>query len=158
MTLKNHQVLALVNAGVLSSTNHDVAVKDAYKVFKLRKALSKALTALQDSEKTLLEENGIGDPTAFNEKIQELVKSTEDSAKDELAEMQKQIVAYNSQREELYNDDADLGDIIPISYESWNALQNENKAKEVNGNTVDIFSGGVEEILEGIFWTAPSEE
>lgn len=150
MNLKNYQVLTLVNAGVLQSTNHDVDVKDAYKVFKFRKALGKALSAIQDAEKALLEECGIGDPNAFNETL----KTAEG---EELAAMQAKVVKYNEQREELYNDDCDLGDIKTISYESWFTLQNENKAKDINGSTVDIFSHGVEVILEGVLWAEPED-
>lgn len=151
MTLKNYQIIALANAGVLSSTNHDVDIKDAYKVFKFRKAISKALSAIQEAEKALLEECGIGDPNAFNEQLHT-------AEGEELAEMRKKVESYNAQHADLYNDDADLGDIKTISYESWFALQKENSAKEINGNTFDIFSGGVEEMLENVLWVAPSED
>jgi hypothetical protein len=48
-------------------------------------------------------------------------------------------------------------DCKTLPYTEWHKLQNENKDKDVNGRKTDVLSGYVEDLLEGVLWTAPEE-
>lgn len=45
-----------------------------------------------------------------------------------------------------------------VDYSTWRTLQNENRAVNVDGQTVDILGGYAELLLHGVFWTDPEEE
>lgn len=160
MKLKNKEILALVNAGVLAITSHSVAIADNYKVYSFRKALKNAYQEYAQKEEDLLKECGIENPQEFNSKLQALSLAKEPTQEEqaELATMKELVANYNKMRFELENDDVEVACNKTISYESWVALQKENSEKEINGIKADILSGNVEEILEGKFWLAPAEE
>ena len=45
-----------------------------------------------------------------------------------------------------------------MPYEVWHQLQVENSKKVIDGKEVDILSGYVEDLLEGVLWEAPKED
>lgn len=144
MKVANNLIIALVNSGLLSTTEHDVPAADAYKVYKFRKAVGKAYNELAEKEKDFPKEAGVEDGKEPNE------------------EQTKRITEL---RIEMLNDEGDLGDIKKMGYESFHALAAENKKTPiqipVDGKAVtqyiDIFRA-FEERLEGVLWEAPKEE
>ena len=160
--MKNYEVVTLINAGVLQATAHDVAPAHAYKLYKLKKALEKTLSAIQDAEKGLVKDAGIEDAQAFDERGRELAKVKEDerteAQKAEMEERNAKLVKVGELRKALYEDEAQIEGLKTVPYDVWFALQKENRAVKVNGQEADIFSGPAESILEGVFWDAPAEE
>lgn len=139
MKLKNNIIISLVNAGLLNTTEHDVPAADAYKVYKFRKAVGKALDDIAEKERGL--------------------EAEEDEEKREAL------------RQELFNDESDLGDIKSISFESYHILSNENKKTAVRIPTDEKETDGTpkytqvsfdtyrlcEDILDGVLFRAPEE-
>lgn len=145
MKLKNNIIIALVNAGLLNTTEHDVPAADAYKAYKFRKAIEKAINAIVEKEKELPKTAGVegNTPTeAQTKKVEEL-------------------------RAALYADETELeGNIVPMSWEGYHALSNENRRvavqlpngeKNENGSPkfvtrfVDVFRA-CEGMLEGVLF------
>ena len=160
--MKNYEVVTLVNAGVLQATAHEVAPAHAYKLYKLKKALEKALSAIQDAEKGLVKDAGIEDAQAFDDRGRELAKVKEEERKEEqkaeAEERNAKLLKFSELRKALYEDEAQIEGLKTVPYEVWFALQKENRAAKVNGQESDIFSGPAESILEGVFWTEPEGE
>lgn len=142
------------------TTNHSLPNASAYKVFKFRKVLGNILNTISESEKSLLKEVGIEDATKFDERLSTLRVLEKPSKKEskELEDMQAQLEKYSGLRDQLYSEEADLSSVKAMNYDDWRKLQNENKEVEVNGVKKDVFSGKVEELLEGVLWTEPNYE
>lgn len=146
MKLEIVKILALINNGVLNTTEHDVPVADAYKASKFRRELKKAFDEIVEKEKALAETAGI-----------DLNKT------DEATEEQKNRFA--ELRAEMLKDEMELN-VKPMPYESFHALAKENRQVPVqlpgaDGKSVTINVDpfrNCEDILEGILWTAPVEE
>lgn len=158
--MKNSDVVYLVNSGVQLTTGHSLSNASAYKAFKFRKVISSILNSVSEGEKGLLTEVGIDDASKFDERLAVLratEKPTEEEVK-ELETMQAQLEKYSGLRDQLYNEEADLSSVKAMNYDDWRKLQNENKEVEVNGVKKDVFSGKVEELLEGVLWAAPDFE
>ena len=152
MKLKNTTIIALVNNGLLNTTEHDVPAADAYKAYKFRRAVEKAFNAIAEKDKELPAAAGV------------------EKDKEPTGEQAKRIAEL---RTELYNDESDLGDnIIPMSWESFHVLANENKRVMMQvptGETddkgqprfmprqVDVFRA-CEGLLEGVLFKAAEEE
>lgn len=147
MKLKNNEIIALVNAGLLNTTEHDVPAADAYKSYKFRKAVEKAFNAIAEKDRELPKTAGVEDGKELTE------------------EQTKKIIEL---RTALYNDETELeGNIVPMSWEGFHALANENKRTAIqvpaglreDGSTkfitqfVDTFRA-CEGILEGILFKA----
>ena len=157
--MKNSDVVYLVNSGVQLTTGHSLSNASAYKAFKFRKVISSVLNSVSEGEKGLLTEVGIEDASKFDERLAVLratEKPTEEEVK-ELETMQAQLEKYSGLRDQLYSEEADLSSVKAMNYDDWRKLQNENKEVEVNGVKKDVFSGKVEELLEGVLWAAPEE-
>lgn len=158
--MKNSDVVYLVNSGVQLTTGHSLSNASAYKAFKFRKVISSILNSVSEGEKGLLTEVGIDDASKFDERLAVLRatdKPTEEEVK-ELETMQAQLEKYSGLRDQLYSEEADLSSVKAMNYDDWRKLQNENKEVEVNGVKKDVFSGKVEELLEGVLWAAPDFE
>ena len=147
MKLKNNEIIALVNAGLLNTTEHDVPAADAYKSYKFRKAVDKAFNAIAEKDRELPKTAGV------------------EAGKEPTEEQTKKIIEL---RTALYNDETELeGNIVPMSWEGFHALANENKRTAIqvpaglreDGSTkfitqfVDTFRA-CEGILEGILFKA----
>lgn len=160
--MKNYEVITLVNAGVLQTTAHDVAPAHAYKLYKLKKALEKALAAIQESEKGLVKDAGIEDAQAFDDRGRELAKmkpeELTEEQKAEKREREAKLSKMGELRRALYEDEAALEGLKTVPYDVWFALQKENRAVKAGGQETDVLTGAVESILEGVFWEAPKEE
>jgi hypothetical protein len=146
MKLKNNEIIALVNAGLLNTTEHDVPAADAYKSYKFRKAVEKAFNAIAEKDRELPKTAGVED------------------GKEPTEEQTKKIVEL---RVALYNDETELeGNIVPMSWEGFHALANENKRtavqvpigeKNEDGSQkyttqfVDVFRA-CESIIEGVLF------
>lgn len=157
--MKKSDVITLVNAGVLSATQHELA-GDGYKVFKFKSQLRKAFLALQEAESDLVKECGIEDPMAFDARMLELrqLEKRSDEEKKEFESMNEKLKNLIAQKKELYDEDVTFDVKIPLTYEEWVVLQNENRAVEIGNKKFDVFSGDVEELLFGLLWKAPEEE
>lgn len=117
MKLKNNEIIALVNAGLLNTTEHDVPAADAYKSYKFRKAVEKAFNAIAEKDRDLPKTAGVED------------------GKEPTEEQTKKIIEL---RIALYNDETELeGNIVPMSWEGFHALANENKRTAVQVPTVE---------------------
>ena len=80
---------------------------------------------------------------------------------DEIIARQNEIGDNEALRAELMNEDITL-DCKVMSYESFHALEVENKAVQVSdkdGNAIGTFAPFAicEELLEGVFWQEPKE-
>ncbi len=153
--MKKQTIIMLANAGVQSITNHTLDAAQAYKVVKFRKAFNAALEAISEDEKGLLKEAGIEDAPSFNKELDELRKANRTpEQEDKYKEMTEKVKRYNELHAEMLQEEVTL-DCKALPYEEWHKLQNENK--EVGDKKVDLLSGFVEDMLEGILWTAPEE-
>lgn len=111
MKLKNNIIISLVNAGLLNTTEHDVPAADAYKSYKFRKAVEKAFNAIAEKDRELPKTAGVED------------------GKEATEEQNKKIAEL---RVALYNDETELdGNIVPMGWEGYHALSNENKRTAV---------------------------
>ena len=111
MKLKNNEIIALENAGLLYTTEHDVPAADAYKSYKFRKAVEKAFNAIAEKDRELPKTAGVED------------------GKEPTEEQTKKIIEL---RTALYNDETELeGNIVPMSWEGFHALANENRRTAV---------------------------
>ena len=156
--MKNKDIITLANCGVLSITAHDIPAAHAYKVLKFKKAVKAAMQAFQDSERAIFSDCGVTDTDGFNRRLNELRnKELTKEEKAELSGMEKTISEIHGLQGELKNEDVAI-DVKAMPYDVWHDLQNENKAVNIFGKTVDVLSGDVEEILEGILWVDPEEE
>lgn len=154
--MKKQTLIVLANAGIQSMTNHSLDTAQAYKVVKFRKAFNAALDAIAEDQKALLKEAGIEDSVAFNQEMDELRKANRTPEQDaKLKEMEAKVKRYNEMNLELLKEEVTL-DCKALPYEEWHKLQNENK--EVGDKKIDLLSGWVEDVLEGVLWKAPEEE
>lgn len=154
--MKKQTLIVLANAGIQSMTNHSLDTAQAYKVVKFRKAFNAALDAIAEDQKALLKEAGIEDSVAFNQEMDELRKANRTPEQDaKLKEMEAKVKRYNEMNLELLKEEVTL-DCKAMPYEDWRKLQNENK--EVGDKKVDLLSGYVEDVLEGVLWVAPDDK
>lgn len=154
--MKKQTIIVLANAGIAAMTNHSLDTAQAYKVVKFRKAFNAALDAIAEDQKALLKEAGIEDSVAFNQEIDELRKANRTQEQEEkLKEMEAKVKRYNEMNGELLKEEVTL-DCKAMPYEDWRKLQNENK--EVGDKKVDLLSGWVEDVLEGVLWVAPEDK
>lgn len=147
--MKNHNIISLTNAGILSISANNLEAVFAYKVIKFKKAVKKALDAIMSAENDILKEVNIEDVVAFNKERADLRKSGAD--KKRLAELDKTYERFIKLQENLYNEEVVLEGVTPLSFEQFHELQKENK--ELPNKPLNVF----EEILEGVLWEAPNE-
>lgn len=147
--MKNHNIVSIVNAGILTISANDLDAVLAYRVIKFKKAVKKALDSIMSAENDILKELGIEDVLAFNKERSNLLESG--SNKKRLAELDKKHERFVELQNNLYNEDAKLEDIAPLTFEQFHELQKENR--ELKFKPLNAF----EEILEGVLWEAPNE-
>ena len=141
MKLKNSDILALVSAGLLNTTEHDVPVADAYKAAKFRREIGKALRALNDQERQLAKDAG----AVLDEKgLVDKEKTPQENAD-----------RFFSLQAELMKDVTEV-EVTPMPYESFHALAKENRATLVRTPggahvTHDTFRE-TEVLLEGVLY------
>jgi hypothetical protein len=147
--MKNHNIVSIVNAGILTISANDLDAVLAYRVIKFKKAVKKALDSIMSAENDILKELGIEDVLAFNKERSNLRESG--SNKKRLAELDKKHERFVELQNNLYNEDAKLEDVAPLTFEQFHELQKENR--ELKFKPLNAF----EEILEGVLWEAPNE-
>ena len=154
MYMKKADILFLENLGIQFITNHELSPKQAIKVVKFRKAFSSELKAINEERADILKDVGIENGQEFDAELERLRKSNEDPEK--LQKMEAQFKRYLDLFNEMLNEPVQLN-CVPLPYEDWHRLQNENRDKELNGNQVDILSGYAEDILENVLWEMPED-
>ena len=156
--LKNSIIVALIQNGLLRTTEHDVPVADAYKAFKFRTAVDKANREIDEKCQGLVKSVGIENGQTFDARLQELrsAENPTEEQKQELAEMQKKLAKFKELYVELMNDESELEGVRSMPYASFHALANENRALIAPGGErpIDIFSIFATE-LENVLWVAP---
>lgn len=147
--MKNHDIIIITNAGILSITANDLEASAAYKVIKFKKAVKKALESIMASENEILKEVGIEDVAKFNKERSDLRDSGKD--KKRLTELDKTYARFVELQKNLYGEEADLKGAEPLPFDKFHALQKENR--ELATKPLNAF----EEILEGVLWAAPND-
>ncbi len=134
--MKNSDIILLTNAGIQLATAHDAEPEYKYALFILRKEIDTAAMSIIEKDKALMKECGIEDGKKY--------QTTS-------PEVQEHAKLY----EKLMSDETPISGIKTVPYEVWCEMQKENRDKELKGRKMDILSGKVEIILEGIFWEHP---
>ncbi len=156
--LKNSIIVALIQNGLLRTTEHDVPVADAYKAFKFRSAVEKANREIDEKGRGLVRSAGIENGQTFDARLQELrsVESPDEGQKADLADMEGRLAKFNGMYVELMNDETELEGVKSMPYESFHALANENRGIKVQGQDIDLLSAFALQ-LEGVLWVAPED-
>lgn len=157
--MKKIDILNLLNLGFGQVTNHNLPVEHAYKVVKMRKALSNAFESIQKDEEAIRKDAGIESPEEFDKELKELRETKERTPEQEerLKAMNEKLNRFLALRSEMLNEDITLEGVKAMPYDAWHELQKENAEKEFNGKKLDLLSGYVEDTLEGVLWEAPEE-
>lgn len=148
--MKNNDIVTLMMCGVAEITSHCLTAEEAYKVYRFRRSLKKASESIFDAEREMLEEAGIKDAAAFNERLKALRASREPIA--ELEEMTAKLDRYEKMRFTLMNEEAPELYAPKLDYAKWKALQDENHTDKR-----DPLVGSAEELLEGVMWIEPED-
>lgn len=135
--MKNYEILALINNGALSITDHTIPTAHAIKVYRFKKSLNALYKKLVEDEGELIKQNSL-----------EIKDGRLDGKPEDLkrfAELQR----------ELYNEDVAI-ECKTMPYDAWHQLKAENKAIEINGITKDVLTP-MEAMLEGVLWEDEGE-
>ena len=157
--MKKIDILNLLNLGFGQVTNHNLPVEHAYKVVKMRKALSNAFESIQKDEEAIRKDAGIENPEEFDKELKTLRETEKRTPEQEtkLKEMNEKLNRFLALRSEMLNEEITLEGVKAMPYDAWHELQKENAEKEFNGKKLDLLSGYVEDTLEGVLWEAPKE-
>ncbi len=157
--MKKQDIVRIVRAGCLDISNHSLNTAHAYKVVKFRKSLRAAVRSIDEDTENCRQDAGIKDASAFDKELFELRKNKERGAEQQerLNEMEDALRRFHGLREQMLEEEIEFDGVKALPYEEWRLLQDENKEKEINGRKVDILSGEIEDLLEGVLWTAPEE-
>lgn len=155
--MKKGDIIILMRRGVAAATNHCLPAELAIKVVLLRRFVNDAYYQIVKDEDACREAAEIKDALAFDKERDALLLKNPRTEQEQarLAEMDAQLGRFQELKREMLKQDVPAPDISPMSYEQWHALQRENAAKEIGDNKVDILSGRVEDLLEGILWEFP---
>lgn len=149
--MKNRDILILANNGILNARYATIDGAHAYKMFKFRKEISKALNAYTESYKELLKSNDIEDIDAFNKRIEELQVSGKQYSKEEEAELKASLEKRDKIEEifkSLLEDDVTL-DCKPMPFSEYHKLWLENRTE----GKMSLFEyENVIDMLEGVLW------
>ena len=156
--MKRQDIILLTNLGIQAVTAHTLDAAHAYKVVKFRKAVQAALDAYNKDKEAILKDAGIEDGNAFDDELNKLRQISDRTADESLRlkMMEDTLKRFAELHRALLDDEVTL-DCKTMPYAEWHKLQVENKDKEINGRKMDILSGYVEDILEGVLWETPAE-
>ena len=146
--MKNKDVLELASAGFADITAYTLGSAEAFRVFRLRKAIHAVWRKLFLVEMDMQRECGIEDSRRFDA---ELMKLRQAGDSEELTQMEGRLLRYLGMRNAMYEEPCELPAITPLGYDDWRKLQAENKESKA-------LSGENEMLLEGVLWVAPQEE
>jgi hypothetical protein len=152
--MKNYIINNLINAGILDVTSHTLDSAHAYKVFRFKKAIDKAMKSIVEQDGALVAEAGIKDAKAFDARYKELSNG---EPCDELKEMEAKYEKLAELRKNFWNDDTPI-EPKTMPWDAYHQLADENKAViGLDGKPHDVFTifAGV---LEGILWADPEEQ
>ena len=138
-------IINLVHAGVPGITNLTLDGKHAYKVLKFRRALLAVHGQIRDEFSAIFKEAGIEDPQAFDKELAELrekAKPYTDAGKEIPAEIGGRLMKI----------EATFARYKALEGEDFHALQKENEKI-----CPALAHGYVEDVLEGVLWTAPED-
>lgn len=160
--MKKQDVITLIGLGLLSVSAHELGPEQAYKVFQMKRSFERAHKAISEESDAILKESGIDED--FRQKVADI--NNKGANKEALTiEEREWITKANSMQlradkllRKMYEAEATLDPIKTVSFETWRELQKENRAKEINGKTMDILGGQAEMLLADIFWQAPEEK
>lgn len=167
--MKNIDIIRLQQGGLQQASAHDVSPAHAYKLSKLKREVQKAFDELVEREKDLMKDCDIEDYGKDRERLRDMKKRMSALSAEEKKEfdaLHDRLEHYDKMHEELMNDDTPLSGVKTMPYEDWHRLQAENRAKSLVlqaggrrfSQTVDIFTGELEFILEDVLWRAPEED
>ena len=104
-----------------------------------------------------LKDIGIDDPQQFDKEIEDLKSKTRtEEESNKLSELLQKQEKYNKLHFEMFNDEAKIDELKPITYEDWHILRNENKPKK--DGDLDPLNNYTESLLENVLWVAPKDE
>ena len=159
--MKKLDIINLVNAGVPGITGLTLDGKHAYKVLKFRRALLAAHDQIRDEFAAIFKEAGIEDPQAFDKEraeLREKAKPYTDAGKEipgdtgeRLMKAEATFAHYKALEGEMLKEEVKL-DCVPMPYEDFHALQKENEK-----TCPALAHGYIEDVLEGVLWTAPED-
>ena len=149
-SMRNIDLLATVNRGLLNINTSDLTAEDGYKVFRTLKALRKALEAFEESRKELVR-------SKVSDEEQEKAKAY-DEAEDKTAEglitaEERKVIAGKVEEAgkavlPLLEDSSEI-EVRPLTFEAYFVL----KAK--NG---DVMRSDMDLTLEGVLWAEEDEK
>lgn len=135
--MKNYEILALINNGALSITDHTIPTEHAIKVYRFKKSLETLYKKLVDDEGELIKQNNLE------------IKEGHLDGKTE------NLMRFSELQKELYNEEVTI-ECRTMPYDAWHALKGENKAVEINGIVKDVLTP-MEAMLEGVLWEDADE-
>lgn len=95
MSMKNLDILIMVNSGIGNITNYDLSAANAYKVMKFRNFIVNEFDKIQEAERKILIDAGIDDPQAFDDRYKEL-REKENRTEEENTELNSLSLKYNT--------------------------------------------------------------
>ena len=157
--LTNQTVIAMLNMGFSQITSNTLPAEHAYKVLKMRRAVSAAFDKFSEDEDAIRKDAGIENAEKFDAELAALRKTEKRTKEQEkrLEEMEKMLKRFHDVRAELLKAEAKIEGVKTMPYEAWHLLQQENAEKMFLGKKVNLLPAFVEDALEGILWVAPEE-
>lgn len=148
-TLKNIDLLQVVNRGLLNINTSDLTAEEGYKVFRTLKALRKAAEAFEETRMELVR-------SKVSDEEQEKARAY-DEAKDKSAEgfitseERKAIASKTAEAGKavlpLLNDSSEV-EVRPVTFSAWFKLKRRN----------DVLTTDMDMLLEGVLWQDGEEE
>lgn len=157
MGMKNLDILIMINSGIGNITTYDLSAEDSYQVMKFRNFIIDKAEILQERELKILNEIGIVDIQAFDAKFKELREKADrtEQEESELKELANKYNAWLKSRTDMLNEEVDVIEVNPLSYDNWHKLRKENRPKDKDAT--DPLNNYIEQVLENILWKAPEE-
>jgi len=140
-------VIYLINGGIMAATTHNLSASNAYCVFRLKRALDKAYASYRDAMAGILKEVGIDDPAAFDRRRSEMLNDSQ-----EAAELNATYCRFLDMHEHLLVDDYQMPELEMLSYDQFKDWQDENRAVNIEGKSVDVVNYQMQCILEDVLW------
>lgn len=147
--MTNEEVIYLFQNGAQSVTNRCLDTAQAYKIVKFRNVIKRAFEKYQAEEEALLKECGIMDVVAFENRRSalEAIEARSEEEEKEFVDIMDTLTKYIGMRSELMADEADVSGLKAMPFADWHEFVKENS-----------LDAKMEDMLEGILWTAPEEE
>ena len=147
--IKNIDLLAAVNRGLLNLNISDITAEDGYKVFRTLKALRKAAEAFEETRMELVRSK-VSD--AEQEKARAYDEAKDKSAEGLISAEERKAIAGKVEEAgkavlPLLNDTSEV-EVRPVPFAAWFKLKRRN----------DILTTDMDMLLEGVLWKDGEEE